>query len=409
MQLQTLIADFDYPLPQNRIADFPLAQRDESKLLIFKDKQIKEDIFKNIDNYLNINNLLLLNDTSVVPARLLFTKSTGATIEILCLSPQENNVSYLQSLQQKGSCVWKCYIGNNKRMNEILKMPLLIDAQKIMLTAERLENIGDSFLVRFQWQPTDITFAQILDYAGNTPLPPYIKRKANEEDKIRYQTVFAKQKGSVAAPTAGLHFTQNLLKKIAKKGIFIDYLTLHVGAGTFKPVTTTYAEEHQMHAEKVIFSKISIEHIYNQLQKSVIAVGTTTTRSLESLYWCGVKLKKEPQLFDIQTHPNLSLSQWEVYQNLYTENISVKESFENILKYMNINQLQYFPFATSLMILPFYTPKVVKGLITNFHQPQSTLLLLIASFVGQKWKEIYNYALAHDFRFLSYGDVCLFM
>ncbi|NTW32466.1 MAG: S-adenosylmethionine:tRNA ribosyltransferase-isomerase [Bacteroidetes bacterium] len=392
------IEDFNYPLPSERIAQFPLENRDNSKLLIYKDKKISEDIFFNINKYLPPKSLLVFNNTKVIHARLNFIKTSGAKIEIFCLEPAGDLNDMQLVFQQKGNCTWKCLIGNNKRWkSDAIK----INNSGVFLTAEKMEQKGESFTIRFSWEPQELCFSEILEIFGKVPLPPYINRNPENSDNIRYQTVFAKYEGSVAAPTAGLHFTENILKKLNESGIQQQYLTLHVGAGTFKPVTAQNINEHEMHEEHFSVSKQFIEAIINQEQNPIIPVGTTSLRTLESLYWIGVKkiLKIDNQ--------NI-LHQWQAYE-IEEKMISIKEAFTALLDFMNSSGSLQFNGSTMLIIVPGYKFKVAKGIITNFHQPKSTLLLLVSAMIGEIWKESYLYALDNDFRFLSYGDCCLFL
>jgi S-adenosylmethionine:tRNA ribosyltransferase-isomerase len=399
------IADYNYPLTEEKIALFPCKNRDESKLLVYKDNAISEDIFKNIPQYLTDNHLLVFNNTRVIQARILFAKPTGSVVEIFCLEPLSPTTLHSLIFQTKQSCEWECFVGNNKRFTQALSIDFQCDGQAGVLQAEKIDkHTANSFRIRFSWTPSDLSFAEVLESVGKIPLPPYIKRTTELTDTERYQTIYTQEKGSVAAPTARLHFTPELMTEIKTKNISTAYITLHVGAGTFKPVTETYAENHVMHEEQLFFTKETIHNLLKNSDKKIVAVGTTTARSLESLYWIGVKLAP-PQ-------PSLSflhLSQWEVYEKLIPKQLTVEQSLNMILKYLEDNDLDVLHASTALMITPDYQPKMVKGIVTNFHQPQSTLLLLISSFVGGKWKDIYDYALAHDFRFLSYGDACLFL
>jgi len=411
------ISDYNYILPEEKIALFPCENRDESKLLIYKNGKISESVFKQIPDYLDDNSMLVFNNTRVIQARIFFTKPTGARVEIFCLEPLAPTTVHALMFETKHLCEWECLIGNNKRFNAPLSLDFQYDGQSGVLRAEKIEkHIGNSFRIRFSWTPEDLSFAEVLEKVGKIPLPPYLKRKTQQTDTERYQTVYAQEKGSVAAPTAGLHFTEDVLKKIRKKNIPIEHITLHVGAGTFKPVTETHIENHIMHSEQLFFTKETIANLLKNSDKKIIAVGTTTTRALESLYWVGVKLATSPNPSKGGEHSlpfgegwGGAISQWEVYKNLNTYQISVSTAFETVLDYMTKQKINFLHVSTSIIITPYYVPKVVKGIITNFHQPQSTLLLLISAFVGEKWKEIYDYALANDFRFLSYGDACLFL
>jgi S-adenosylmethionine:tRNA ribosyltransferase-isomerase len=318
------------------------------------------------------------------------------------------------AFEAKGSCQWKCFVGNNKRFTAPLSLKFNHKGETGVLQIEKLETCNDaSFRIQFSWTPQELSFAEVLEQVGKIPLPPYIQRDTTAEDNQRYQTVFAKEKGSVAAPTAGLHFTAEVLEKIKAKNIPTADITLHVGAGTFKPVTETYIENHTMHSEQLFFTKETIRQLASYKDKKIVAVGTTAARALESLYWIGVKLASpnpsEGGEFPLSFGEGLGVRQWEVYETLISKQVTVEQSLTNILNYMNANDLDVLHASTALMITPYYQPKMVKGIITNFHQPQSTLLLLISAFVGDRWKTIYDYALNNDFRFLSYGDACLFL
>ena len=397
------IEDYSYHLPDEKIALFPCENREESKLLIYQDKKIQENTFKNIANYLPENSLLVFNNTRVVQARMLFSKPTGSVIELFCLEPLSPTSIHALAFEVTKSCEWECFVGNNKRFNASLELQFDYQGQSAVIRAEKLGKHSDnSFRIRFSWNPEHISFAEILEHIGKIPLPPYIKRNATITDIERYQTIFAKEKGSVAAPTAGLHFTENIIQQIKSKNIQTEHITLHVGAGTFKPVSNEIIGEHEMHCEQLFFSKKAIEHLMKENGRKIIAVGTTTARSLESLYWTGVKLYHQ------ENNP-LHISQWEIYENLSEKAITIEQSLQTILNYMQVNQITELHASTALMITPCYQPKIVKGIITNFHQPKSTLLLLISAFVGADWKTIYEYALSNDFRFLSYGDACLFL
>ncbi|NLE62611.1 MAG: S-adenosylmethionine:tRNA ribosyltransferase-isomerase [Bacteroidales bacterium] len=405
------IADYNYDLPKEKIALFPCDKRENAKLLIYENQQIKEDIFAHIANHLPNDSALIFNNTRVIHARLLLRKSTGAVIEVFCLKPVSPTPLHDEAFNVRGSCEWECFIGNNKRFKDTITATFPCGGDQMTLKVEKLTMLDNSaFLVRFSWMPEYLTFAQILESVGRIPLPPYIKREANPEDSNRYQTVYASEKGSVAAPTAGLHFTSDLLKTLKEKQIPMEYITLHVGAGTFKPVSESYIIHHAMHEETLFFHKKSIEHLLSLLNKRIIGVGTTTVRSLESLYWIGVKMERAKKQNKEIGNDCLTIDQWEVYEDLQNYIVTPENALQNILHYLKEHRLDGLYASTYLMIVPgAYQMKICKGIITNFHQPQSTLLLLISAFVGEKWKEIYTYALSHQFRFLSYGDVCLFV
>lgn len=405
----TDINQFDYPLPQEKIALFPCEKRDESKLLVYQNHHITENRFKHIADYLTPDHVLVFNDTKVVQARLLFHKQGGSVIEIFCLEPLEPTCVHALAFEVQGSCQWLCYIGNNKRLKTSIEQTYEYQVQSVTLKAERLRSQGDAFVVQFSWTPKELSFGEILEHIGKVPLPPYIKREATGNDTLRYQTVFAREKGSVAAPTAGLHFTPNVFQSLDQKHIQHINITLHVGAGTFKPVTEQYIENHVMHTEQIFFSRESITRLIENIHKKIITVGTTSTRSLESLYWLGVKLHMAITNHENITPATLHLEQWEVYNRLLPHAIPPDQALQQILQYMDHTDPQHFHASTAIMITPYYKPQMVSGLITNFHQPKSTLMLLIAAFVHEDWKQIYAYALQHDFRFLSYGDACLFI
>ena len=397
------IEDYNYNLPDEKIALFPCENREESKLLIYKNNQIEENTFKHISNYLPDDSLLVFNNTRVVQARILIPKPTGSMIELFCLEPLSPTSVHALAFEVTQECEWECFVGNNKRFNIPLELCFNYGNEKAILRAEKLGKHSDtSFRIRFSWSPKTLSFAEVLEYVGKIPLPPYVKRDTTLADTERYQTVFATEKGSVAAPTAGLHFTDNIIRQIQAKNIPVEYITLHVGAGTFKPVSHDKIGEHDMHCEQLFFSKKTIEHLLKEKNRKIITVGTTTTRSLESLYWIGVKLHLRKQ------NP-LHISQWEVYEELSDTSLSLEQSLQAILDYMQENQQEQLHASTALMMTPYYQPKIVKGILTNFHQPKSTLLLLISVFTGENWKNIYEYALSHEFRFLSYGDACLFV
>jgi S-adenosylmethionine:tRNA ribosyltransferase-isomerase len=395
-----LIADFDYPLPDERIAKFPLERRDQSKLLIYKDGSINESQFFHIPELLPANTLLVFNNTKVIHARLFFQKPTGSVIEVFCLEPYEMAIS--QAFDQRSHGTWTCFIGNNKKWKEgPLVRNVIIDGREVSLTAERQQAVGNAWIVNFSWTG-DVSFAEIIDKAGVIPLPPYLHREAVSSDNERYQTVYAKWEGSVAAPTAGLHFTPEVFETLKERNIDTDFITLHVGAGTFKPVNTPTIGEHEMHVEKIEIAYQNIKCILNHFGQPIIPVGTTTVRTIESVYWFGVKLSQNPQL------PAMHVMQWDPYE-LAEKALPTNQAYQNVLDWMDRNDLDRLDGDTQLMIAPGYTYHVIDGLITNFHQPKSTLLLLVSALIGDAWHDCYQYALDHDFRFLSYGDSCLFL
>ena len=398
------IAEYDYPLPDERIAKYPLAERDASKLLILKDNQISENHFRNIGDYLPPKSVLIFNETKVVRARLQFVKESGAAIEIFCLEPITGNGDYQLAFSASSPVEWHCLVGNSRRWKDgTLSMPLNIKGKDVVLKAERIEKTDAYSLIRFSWEPESISFAEVLESAGEIPLPPYLHREAEPSDRERYQTVFAKYEGSVAAPTASLHLTKPLIAKLKEQGHTIEEVTLHVGAGTFRPVATDTIGEHEMHSESIIVKKQCIEHLHDNIGRTIIPVGTTSMRTIESVYWIGVMLLEQ----GFEEH-NLHVNQWFPYQD--REKLpSAKESLEAILKYLDMHHLNALHATTALMIAPSCPIMITKALITNFHQPKSTLLLLVSALIGEKWKEAYKFALEHNFRFLSYGDSCLFV
>lgn len=390
---------FNYELPDERIAKFPKEKRDESKLLLYKGGIISESVFKNIYQHLPQGELLITNNTKVIQARMLFHKESGAKIEIFCLEPLFPS-DYALVFQTKESCIWKCMVGNSKKWKEgqILTREIQVGNNRLLFNAERISTEGNTHEIRFSWNRSDITFAEILDTGGILPIPPYLHRETVEQDKTTYQTVYSKIKGSVAAPTAGLHFTQRVFESLKEKEIEYDEVTLHVGAGTFQPVKSELIGDHVMHSEFICVKRSVIEKI--RQRGGVIAVGTTSVRTLESLYYIGLLLSQ-----GIDSHEELKVTQWMPYNQ--TKEISVEESMDNILRYLDKIQEDIIKADTQIIILPGYQFHIVKGLITNFHQPKSTLLLLISAFIGDDWKRVYEYAMTHDFRFLSYGDSSL--
>lgn len=397
------IEDYNYSLPDERIAKFPLPKRDESKLLLYRNGEISESIFKHITDYLPQNSLMVFNNTRVIQARLLFQKETGACIEIFCLEPIEPH-DYALIFQETRRCSWTCLVGNLKKWKEgTLSKTIFIKDQPVVLIADKKKSHGDTHLIEFTWDNETYTFADILDAAGVLPIPPYLHRETEKSDLQTYQTVYSKIKGSVAAPTAGLHFTSEVLADIDARGIGREEVTLHVGAGTFKPVKSDTIEGHEMHTEFISVRRSSIERIKSNLG-NIIAVGTTSVRTLESLYYMGVILDNNPEA----TSEDLVVKQWMPY-DMNNNRLTAERSLQNILDYLDKHDADTLVTATQIIIAPGYEFKIVKGIVTNFHQPKSTLLLLISAFVKGNWKSIYEYALEHDFRFLSYGDSSLLL
>lgn len=396
------IKDFNYNLPYERIAKFPLAKRDNSKLLLYRHGEVTEDVFHNIAQYLPKGALMVFNNTKVIQARLHFRKETGALIEVFLLEPYMP-ADYEQMFQTTGHCSWLCMIGNLKKWKEgTLKRTFDVKGKEVTLVAERKEDVHKSYRVDFSWDASDVSWAELLDAVGELPIPPYLNRETQESDKTTYQTVYSKIKGSVAAPTAGLHFTSEVLADIDRHGIDREELTLHVGAGTFKPVKSEEIQDHEMHTEYICVHRQTLEKLIRHEAKA-IAVGTTSVRTLESLYYIGVKLEKTLDLSEEELH----VCQWEPYENAVAKPITPIKAIENILAYLDKHGLNALHASTQIIIAPGYEYNIVKMLVTNFHQPQSTLLLLVSAFVHGDWRKIYDYALAHDFRFLSYGDSSL--
>jgi S-adenosylmethionine:tRNA ribosyltransferase-isomerase len=391
------LKEYDYDLPQERIAQYPAAERDLSRLLVFKDNTISSDIFRNIDNYIPAGTLLVFNNTRVIRARLIFRKETGALIEVLCLEPLAPS-EYETAFGSMEPVEWKCIVGNLKKWKKgLIRTTYFINGEKFDLIAKKICREGEAWRIRFEWHSPGITFGEVIDSAGKLPLPPYLDREPENEDLNRYQTVYSRTKGSVAAPTAGLHFTGPILERFSESGIAATEVTLHVGAGTFKPIKSTTISEHEMHCEHFSVSGEALKLILNHGGK-IIAVGTTSVRTIESIYWLGLKFIRDPKLSPV----NLSVEQWYPYES--DTDIIPAESIEAILKFMTVHNLDVLHASTSIMIIPGYKFRMLKGIITNFHQPMSTLLLLVSAWVKDKWKDIYSYALLNDFRFLSYGD-----
>lgn len=409
------INDYTYSLSEEKIAKYPLTERDASKLLLYKEGVISEDTYKKIACHIPENSLLVFNNTKVIQARLLFQKSTGGVIEIFCLEPigrqrladasaHEQYSDISTAMLQKEKVLWRCFVGgvSKWKKGQVLEKKINSGDKEIILIASYIEKQAESFIIELSWSPSALSFAEILHHSGAIPLPPYIKRPVEESDAERYQTVYAHFDGSVAAPTAGLHFTENIFHQFKEKNIQTDFLTLHVGAGTFKPVKSETMQEHEMHAEWLEVPKKTIENIMKNLDNNIIAVGTTSLRTMESLYWLGVKSRASL----VVSRESIQLMQWEAYE-LDEKNIPVKNALQSLLEWMDKNKLERLVSKTQLLIAPGYDFKIVKGLITNFHQPQSTLLLLVAALIGEDWRKVYHHALQNDFRFLSYGDGCL--
>ena len=414
------ISDYNYDLPDERIAKFPIAQRDHSKLLVYKHGEVSDDVFHHLPTYLPQGALMIFNNTKVIQARLHFRKETGALIEVFLMEPAEPT-DYELMFQTTGHCSWLCMIGNLKKWKEgSLKRDFEIKDHKLMLSAtmrrgdalgsEAQEMVakggGTNYWVDFDWDNDKVSFAEILEAVGELPIPPYLNRKTEESDKTTYQTVYSKIKGSVAAPTAGLHFTDAVLKDLDAHGIDREEVTLHVGAGTFKPVKSLEIEGHQMHTEYIVVHRRSLEKLIKH-ECRVIAVGTTSVRTIESLYYMGVHLLKHPEANEEDLH----VKQWDPYElsedgNL-VDGITPMQAIQAIIDYLDRNGLEALHSSTQIIIAPGYQYKIVKMLVTNFHQPQSTLLLLVSAFLKGDWKKVYDYALSHDFRFLSYGDSSL--
>ena len=401
------IQDFTYELPAEKIALHPLSERDASKLLIYKNGVIQEDIYKNIDKYLPAESLLIFNNTKVIKARIRFQKSSGGVIEIFCLEPYEDINEYSSVMNKKGSVKWKCMIGGASKWKEgVIELRVAMGNGQLAIRAQLIEKLSDAYVVEFSWEPATLSFAEVLEQCGDIPLPPYIKRKTEAGDTARYQTIYARDEGSVAAPTAGLHFTEDIFKRFAEKNIQKDFVTLHVGAGTFKPVKAAQMQDHEMHAEWIDVSIAMLENLKFQLNKTIVAVGTTSLRTLESLYWLGVKASIEPSA------KQLNINQWEVYEAPLADiNMPAAEALSALIKWMKGNKQNHLFTQSQILIAPGYTFRIANAIVTNFHQPQSTLLLLVAAAIGDNlptgqagWRNIYKYAMENNFRFLSYGD-----
>jgi S-adenosylmethionine:tRNA ribosyltransferase-isomerase len=397
------IGDYAYDLPDEKIAKYPLDERDQSKLLVWRNGHIQNSQFGSLPDFLPSNSLLIFNNTKVIRARLHFQKETGAKIEIFCLDPVDP-ADYQISFQTTQSCVWKCMIGNQKKWKgEPLRKIISIDNTEIELCAEQTDPENNKSLIRFSWNNPNFEFSRIIEHAGSLPIPPYLNRETEQSDLERYQTVYSKIKGSVAAPTAGLHFTEKVFKHLTEDGHELAELTLHVGAGTFQPVKSETISGHEMHSEHLYISRDFLKKLIQHSGKK-IAVGTTSVRTLESLYWLGLQAHQNPDI----NIADLKISQWEAYQSEELQ-ISSIDALKALVNLLDRNQTDYLSASTQIIIAPGYQFRIVDGMITNFHQPQSTLLLLISAYLGDEWRTIYKHALANDYRFLSYGDSNLYL
>jgi S-adenosylmethionine:tRNA ribosyltransferase-isomerase len=397
------IQDFNYDLPDERVAKYPLPERDASKLLVYKDGQISDTSFKNIGEYLPAGSLLIFNNSKVVEARLLFQKATGGVIEIFALEPHERYADITSAMHATGSVEYKCLVGGAGKWKRGMILTKKVDFENnpVELSATISERRPDCFVIKLSWEPAHLPFASILHAAGQIPIPPYLHRDAETSDTERYQTVYAKEDGSVAAPTAGLHFTPAVLEALHEKNITTDFVTLHVGAGTFMPVKSETMNGHLMHAEFIDVTRATIEKLMQA--GNVVAVGTTSMRTLESLYWMGLKIYLNPKI----SQQNLMIAQWEIYDELAAKSCDKKNALQSLLNWMDTHSMNRLIVKTQILIAPGYPFKIVNQLVTNFHQPQSTLLLLVSAFIGPDWKKVYAYAMQNDFRFLSYGDSSL--
>jgi S-adenosylmethionine:tRNA ribosyltransferase-isomerase len=397
------ISDYAYNLPEDKIAKYPLAERDQSKLLVWKNGEILDAQFRSLHEYLPANSLLIFNNTKVIRARLHFQKGTGAKIEIFCLDPVDP-AEYQIAFQTTQSCIWKCMIGNQKKWKgDRLQKTICIDGTDIELYAEQTDPVNNKSLIRFNWNNPNFEFSRIIENAGSLPIPPYLNRETELSDLERYQTIYSKIKGSVAAPTAGLHFTEKVFSQLEQEGHQLAELTLHVGAGTFQPVKSETISGHEMHSEHFYIRRDFLNRLLQHSGKT-IAVGTTSVRTLESLYWLGVQAIKNPDL----NCADLKVSQWEPYQEK-ADKLTAKEALNALIGILDRNQTDFLPASTQIIIAPGYLFMLVDGMITNFHQPQSTLLLLISAYLDNQWHIIYDHALANNYRFLSYGDSNLYL
>jgi S-adenosylmethionine:tRNA ribosyltransferase-isomerase len=396
------IEQFHYELPDEKIAKHPINQRDRSKMLIWNKGEICDDSFMNVATHLPSDSLMVFNNTKVIRARLFFRKPTGALIEVFGLEPVDPS-DYALVFQQREECSWKCMVGNQKKwMSGRLSMMVTFEGTEIELISEHVDNQSDRPVIRFRWNNSSFAFSEVLEAAGKIPIPPYLNRESEECDLIDYQTVYSKEKGSVAAPTAGLHFTDEVFRSIRNKGIDTAELTLHVGAGTFQPVKSKTIDGHQMHEEQIIVSRETIEKLLMH-EGRVIAVGTTSVRSLESVYWFGNKLLNNPGTDNVRYH----VDQWEPYNTI--NQATPKAALEAVRDFFVKKNSNHIAFSTGIIIVPGYRFRMIEGMLTNFHQPRSTLLLLIAAFIGNDWEKVYQHALRSGYRFLSYGDSNLYI
>lgn len=394
------IADYTYTLPEDRIARYPLPERDASKLLVYRDGAISTTVYKRLPEQLEPGTMLVFNNTRVVRARLFFQKPTGGQLELFCLEPDERYPDIQAAMQQHGEVYWKCLVGGAAKWKEGIALKCSLPETLGEITAWKVEKNADHFVIRFSWNEA-LSFAEVLQHAGQLPLPPYMNRAAETPDHERYQTVYAEPEGSVAAPTAGLHFTNELFEALAQQQVSTHFVTLHVGAGTFKPVKSETMDAHEMHAEFLETAIPFLDQLLNRGKNKLICVGTTSLRTVESLYWMGVKTYIDPAI----TYGALEIKQWDAYE--LPQEITVEQALFSLKTWIEKNGGGKLVIKTQIIIAPGYRLRIADALITNFHQPQSTLLLLIASIVGDSWKNIYQYALDNDFRFLSYGDGCL--
>lgn len=392
-----IMSDYRYNLPDSRIARYPLPERDSSKLLVYRKGNIEHCVFKDISNFLSRGSLLVFNETKVIPARIIFFNTSGKPIEILMLEPADRDSDVTAEMLKTCSCEWFCMVGRKKNWKR--NQQVSVEFNGIILTAEFIER--DTNRIIFHWTPRDKTFAEIIEIFGRMPLPPYLNREAEDIDTERYQTTYSNVSGSVAAPTAGLHFTERTFESLKNSGIGTDYLTLHVGAGTFQPVKTDNALDHTMHEERMVIARETIQKLL-EFNGKIIPVGTTSMRTLESLFWFGQLLEENPDAY-------FNISQQDPYFREPKHIISSEKALENILHFMERRNLNNLRGYTSIYIHPGYTFRICKGIITNFHQPESTLILLIAALIGEDWRKVYASAMENEYRFLSYGDSSLLL